>query len=67
MRGLIAALGLRSEKPVQHLAAIDALMDTPEQLPDDTLAELLNSESDTKVLHALRALQARKLATSAKS
>ena len=64
LRGLIAALGLRSEKPVQRLAAIDALMDSPEQLPDDTLNELLDSESDAKVLHALRALQARKLAAS---
>ena len=64
LRGLIAALGLRSDKPVQRLAAIDALMDTPELLPDETLAELLNKESDGKVLHALRALQARKLAAS---
>lgn len=64
LRGLIASLGLRSSDPVQRLAAIDALMETPDQLPDETLAELLESETDKRVLSALRSVQARKMVTS---
>ncbi|WP_236994664.1 urea ABC transporter permease subunit UrtB [Granulosicoccus antarcticus] len=64
LRSLIASLGLRSDNPVQRLAAIDALMETPEQLPDETLTELLGSESDKKVLASLHALEARKQAIS---
>lgn len=67
IRALIAALGLRSDDPVQRLAAIDSLMETPELLPSETLTELLGSESDSKVLKALGAIQARKLAVSTES
>lgn len=64
LRSLIASLGLRSEDPTERLAAIDALMETPEALPDATLQELLGSETDEKVGAALLSLQARKLALS---
>ena len=64
LRSLIASLGLRSEDPVERLAAIDSLMETPEELPDATLQELLGSETDKKVSAALLSLQARKLALS---
>lgn len=65
LRSLIASLGLRSDNPTERLAAINALLETPDQLPDETLQELLDSETDTKVHNALLSLQARKLATSA--
>lgn len=61
LRGLIASLGLRSENPEQRLAAVSAIIDKPDQLPDETLAELLASESEPTVLAALQSLQARKL------
>lgn len=64
LRSLIASLGLRSEDPQERQAAIDALMLTPEQLPDETLQELLESESVPAVRESLLSLQARKLVSS---
>lgn len=64
LRALIASLGLRSEDPDERLAAITSLMETPEQLPDSTLDERLESETNKKVRSALLSLKARKLALS---
>ncbi|NND90225.1 MAG: hypothetical protein HKN42_05115, partial [Granulosicoccus sp.] len=64
LRNLIAGLGLRSANPQHRLAAINALMDTPDQLADETLVELLGSETVPAVRKALSALQARKQAVS---
>lgn len=64
LRSLIAGLGLRSDDPVQRLAAVKALLDTPEQLDDDSLEGLLSSESDESVLAVLHSLKARKLVAS---
>jgi len=64
LRDLIAGLGLRSEDPVQRLAAITSLIDKPEQLSDIVLAQSLETETDQRVLNALLTLQARKQVSS---
>lgn len=65
LRDLIAGLGLRSQNPQERLAAIEALIDKPDELSDGSLAELLASETDKDVMQALVLLQARKLIASA--
>ena len=64
LRQLIAGLGLYSDKPQERLAAIDALIDNPESIEQDTLDSLLNAEQDDTVLTALKQLTTRKLLTS---
>ena len=64
LRQLIAGLGLYSEKPRERLAAIDALIDNPESIEQDTLNTFLEAEQDESVLTALKQLATRKLLTS---
>ena len=64
LRQLIAGLGLYSDKPQERLAAIDALIDNPESIEQNTLDSLLDAEQDETVLTALKQLATRKLLTS---
>lgn len=60
LRQLIAGLGLYSENPAQRLAAIESLLDNPQAVAQDTLTQLLDSETDADVLGALKQLSTRK-------
>lgn len=60
LRGLIAGLGLYSEDATERLAAIDALIDKPDTIEQETLDELLSQERDNSVLEALTRLSTRK-------
>ena len=64
LRQLIAGLGLYSDKPQERLAAIDALIDNPGSIEQDTLDSFLDAEQDDTVLTALKQLATRKLLTS---
>ena len=64
LRDRIASLGLESEDPVARLAAVTALIDSPEAIARGALDERLESEEDTAVLAALRAVRARQLVAS---
>ncbi|MFK7858727.1 MAG: urea ABC transporter permease subunit UrtB [Granulosicoccus sp.] len=60
LRQLIAGLGLYSEDPVERLAAIDSLIDSPQSIEQATLDTLLENEKAEVVLVALRKLDTRK-------
>lgn len=60
LRGLIAGLGLYSDNASERLAAIDALIDKPDTIEQETLDELLVKEEDDTVLTALKRLSTRK-------
>jgi urea transport system permease protein len=60
LKDLIAGLGLRSEDPEQRLAAVQAMLASPESVADDTLANLLAAEDDPDVRLALSSLETRK-------
>ena len=64
LRELIAGLGLYSEDPKERLAAIDALIKSPDSIEQETLDTFLDSEQDETVLSALKQLATRKLLTS---
>jgi len=60
LRTLIAGLGLYSDKPAERLAAIEALIDKPESIEQNTIDSLLENEQDDTVLAALKQLTTRK-------
>ncbi len=65
LRDLIAGLGLESEDRGERLAAVRALLSSPEAIERERLDALLESETDPDVLVALGGVLARQLVTSA--
>ena len=65
LRDLIAALGLESADRVERLAAVQALLSSPDGIERPRLEALLGSETDVEVRAALDGVLARQLVASA--
>lgn len=64
LRNLIAGLGLESEDAGERLAAVRALMGSPDSIERERLESLMESEADADVLGALNAVRARQMVAS---
>ncbi|MFK7893553.1 MAG: urea ABC transporter permease subunit UrtB [Granulosicoccus sp.] len=60
LRNLIAGLGLRSPDPALRLTAVQALLEQPDTVDDQTLDDLFAAEKEPQVKAILNALKTRK-------